>query len=92
MNNIKTILKVLRKFNRMTQQELGDKFGVSRSYICQIEKGINKPTLELIYKYSEVFGIKPHLILQLVENKNQKLTKFEVRFLEYLMGKVDERV
>ena len=86
MNNIKTILKALRKFNRMTQQEIGDKFGASRSYICQIEKGINKPTLEMIDKYSQLFGIRKSLILQCTENKNQKLTKFEVRFLEYLKG------
>ena len=86
MNNIKTILKALRKFNRMTQQEVADKFGVSKPYICQIETGKNKVTLELVEKYSRLFGIRKSLILQCTENKNQKLTKFEVRFLEYLMG------
>lgn len=71
----------------MTQQEVADKFGVSKSYICQIEKGINKPMLEMIDKYSRVFGIRKSLILKIAEdkNKNQKLTKFEVKFLEYLM-------
>ena len=88
MNNIKTILKSLRKFNRMTQKELAPKLEISRPYLCEIESGKKKPTLELIYKYSEVFGIKPHLILQFAEDKNKapKLTKFVVRFLEYLMG------
>lgn len=88
MNNIKTILKSLRKFNRMTQAELAPKLEISRPYLCKIESGKKKPTLELIYKYSEVFGIKPHLILQFAEDKNKapKLTKFVVRFLEYLMG------
>ena len=88
MDNIKTILKALRKFNRMTQKELAPKLEISRSYLCEIESGKKKPTLELIYKYSEVFGIKPHLILQFAEDKNKapKLTKFVVRFLEYLMG------
>ena len=88
MNNIKTILKALRKFNRMTQAQLAPKLEISRPYLCEIESGKKKPTLELIYKYSEVFGIKPHLILQFAEDKNKapKLTKFVVRFLEYLMG------
>ena len=88
MNNIKTILKALRKFNRMTQAELAPKLEISRPYLCEIEKGGKKPTLELIYKYSEVFKIKPYLILQFAEDKNKalKLTKFVVRFLEYLMG------
>jgi transcriptional regulator with XRE-family HTH domain len=88
MNNIKTILKALRKFNRMTQAELALKLEISRPYLCEIEKGGKKPTLDLIYKYAEVFKIKPHLILQFAEDKNKtpKLTKFVVRFLEYLMG------
>ena len=88
MDNIKTILKSLRNFNRMTQAELAPKLEISRPYLCEIESGKKKPTLELIYKYSEVFGIKPHLILQFAEDKNKapKLTKFVVRFLEYLMG------
>ena len=88
MNNIKTILKALRKFNRMTQQEVADKFGVSKPYICQIETGKSKVTLELVEKYSRMFGIRKSLILQCAEDKNKapKLTKSEVRFLEYLMG------
>lgn len=88
MNDIKTILKELRIFNRMTQEEISNKFETSRSYICQVEKGINKPTLELIDKYSRLFGIRKSFILQLAEDKNKtpKLGKFEVRFLEYLMG------
>ena len=61
MNNIKTILKALRKFNRMTQAELAPKLEISRPYLCEIEKGGKKPTLDLIYKYAEVFKIKPHL-------------------------------
>jgi transcriptional regulator with XRE-family HTH domain len=88
MNNIKTILKALRIFHRMTQEEIGNKFETSRSYICQVEKGINKPTFELIEKYSRLFGIRKSFILQLAEdqNKTPKLTKFEIRFLEYLKG------
>jgi len=88
MDNIKIILKALRKFNRMTQEELANKLQMSRAYLCEIENGKKKPTLELIYKYAKVFGIKPHFILQFAEDKNKtpKLTKFIVRFLEYLMG------
>ena len=87
MKNIKTILKSLRKFNRMTQADLAPRLEISRAYLCEIETGKKKPTLELIYKYSEVFEIKPHLILQFSDDKNKapKLTKFVVRFLEYLM-------
>lgn len=89
MNNINTILKAIRKFNRMTQEQVSDKLDLSRSYLCEIENGKKKPTLELIYKYSEVFGIKPYLILQFSEGKNalkNKMTKTVVRFLEYIMG------
>lgn len=88
MENIKIILKSLRKFNRMTQEELSPKLGISRAYLCEIETGKKKPTLELIYKYSEVFDIEPHLILNIADNKSKvkaKLNKFVCRFLEYIM-------
>ena len=88
MDNIKTILKSLRKFSRMTQEELSPKLGISRAYLCGIETGKKKPTLELIYKYSKVFDIKPHLILQFADNERKvkaKLNKFVCRFLEYIM-------
>lgn len=87
MENIKIILKSIRKFNRMTQEQVSEKLGISRAYLCEIETGKKKPTLELIYKYSNVFQIKPHLILQFAESKNplkNKLTKAACRFLEYL--------
>jgi len=73
----------------MTQEELAPKLEISRSYLCEIEKGNKKPTLELVYKYSEVFDIEPHLILQFADNKNcakKKLNKFVTRFLEYIMN------
>lgn len=86
MNNINTILKALRKFNNMKQKEASEKLGMSRSFLCEIETGKKKPSLELIYKYSEVFDIKPHLILQFAEGtKKTKLNKFVVRFLAYIM-------
>lgn len=85
MNNIKTILKALRKFNRMTQEQVSDKLGISRAYLCQIETGKKEPTLGLIYKYAEVFGIKAHFIIQFADKADNKLTKYVCRFLEYLM-------
>ena len=85
MNNIRKTFKDLRKFSRMTQEELGHKLGFNRSYICQVEKGATNPTMDLVFKYSEIFNIKPSLILEVAGGlKNEKLNKFEVRFLEYI--------
>lgn len=87
MDNIKTILKSLRKFNRMTQADLAPKLGISRSYLCEIEKGKKPPTLELIESYSKVFDIKPYQILQFAESGNNlknKVTKFAIKFLEFI--------
>ena len=49
MKNIRIILKSLRKFNRMTQEELAPKLEISRSYLCEIEKGNNFVTRFLEY-------------------------------------------
>lgn len=43
--------------NRITQKDLADKLGISRSYLGDIESGRSSASDELIYKLSDFFGI-----------------------------------
>lgn len=56
-NNIRKL-----RFNtdEMTQQQLGDKVGVTRQTIVAIEKGKYSPTLELAFRIAHVFGLPLH--------------------------------
>ena len=54
-NNIRTL-----RFhaNEMTQQDLGDKTGVTRQTIVAIENGKYFPTLELAFRIAHTFHVK----------------------------------
>lgn len=51
-------IKNLRLLNDMTQEQLGNKVGVTISMISQIERGTKAVTLLLGKQIAEVFGCK----------------------------------
>lgn len=50
-------IKTLRKNKKMTQQELGDKVGVSNSAIANYEKGFRAPLQDTLFKLAEEFEV-----------------------------------
>jgi transcriptional regulator with XRE-family HTH domain len=61
-------LRIIRVFEGLTQVEAAQKVGVSQSYLSEIERGIKTPTLDVIRKYGEVFGIPASAIMLFSEN------------------------
>ena len=55
---LKNILREVRQKKKMTQEELGDRVGVSRQTIISIERYRYKPTLELAMKLSMKLNCK----------------------------------
>lgn len=53
---MKQILKELRTDLGLTQQELGDKLGVSRQAIIALETSKHIPSLDLAYRIAALFG------------------------------------
>ena len=54
---MKNRLKVLRAERDWSQAELGKRVGVSRQAINAIERGKVHPSLPLVFKLSDVFGL-----------------------------------
>lgn len=50
-------IKQLRKEKKMTLTELGEKTGYSASFLSQIERGINRPSLEALRKISDALDV-----------------------------------
>lgn len=50
-------IKIGRIRNDLTQQQLADKVGISKSSIKKYETGINQPTLETAKKIAKVLNI-----------------------------------
>jgi len=86
-------LKMVRIFNGLSQVELARQLEISRSYLCEIESGKKKPTLELLEKYKNVFDMPVSSFLLFSEkiqeedmsNKVRLFTADKImRFLEWI--------
>ncbi|MBE6845739.1 MAG: helix-turn-helix transcriptional regulator [Ruminococcus sp.] len=54
---MKTIIKELRKKNKLSQEELAEAVGTTRQTITSIENGKYTASLPLAYKISHYFGL-----------------------------------
>lgn len=63
MNEIKDILKKLRKENKYTQQQIADKLCISRAAYSLYETGTNTPTIENILKLAEIYKVSTDYLL-----------------------------
>ncbi|MBQ2302086.1 MAG: helix-turn-helix transcriptional regulator [Oscillospiraceae bacterium] len=52
-----TMLKTLRKKNRITQKELAEALHISQTSVSKYERGESEPDLEMIIKMSDFFGV-----------------------------------
>ena len=50
-------LKVIREYHRLSQTELADRLGLSKSYISELEAGSKKASLDVLERYAEHFQI-----------------------------------
>lgn len=58
-------LKIIRKANKFTQQELADAIGIERSTYASYETGRNKPDVVLLSRIAKVFGVSSDYILEI---------------------------
>ena len=63
----KTKIKVLRAEREITQEELSEAVGVSRTTILEIERGTFNPSLKLSFKISNYFGKKIDEVFEYIE-------------------------
>lgn len=90
-------LKLLRTYHQLSQTQLATKLEISNSYLCEIEKGVKSPGLDLLDKYSSIFKMPVSNILlfsEKIEDPNSTSEKIRVtaaskllRLLEW----IDER-
>ena len=61
-------LRLIRVFHDMKQTELANRLGISKSYLSEIESGKKQPRIDLIERYSALFGIPSSSILFFAES------------------------
>ncbi len=52
------ILAELREKNKLTQEDMALKLGISRSYYGHIENGVRNPTYGLAKRIANIFNVK----------------------------------
>jgi transcriptional regulator with XRE-family HTH domain len=56
-------VRELRKMRKLTQERLAELAGVDISYLGNIERGTENPTVATLEKLADALSIKPHQIL-----------------------------
>lgn len=63
------VLRRIRKQQRLTQEQLALSAEVERNFVSLIERGVNQPTIRVLFRLSRALGMNPSEILREVENE-----------------------
>lgn len=85
--NIGERFKKLREELGLTQEEFGEKLGVTRQAIYQIEKGLRTPGIKFIVKASEIFNVP---ISYFLDEESLVITRDEKYYLFSIIKSLDE--
>ena len=68
------IFKEYRVKNKLTQEKIAEKLGISVKYISRIENGTGGVKVETLVNYMNILGISPNVIFEkLIVNDDLKL-------------------
>ena len=56
-------LRMVREQLGMTTGQLADLIGVSQPHVSGVERGANKPSLEVLMKIAKALGVRPELLV-----------------------------
>lgn len=79
-------IKLLREKRGLTQEELAEKIGVSKSSISQWENGMKEPRMGMIQKVADLFGVTKSYI---IENETQEYDPDALEILDMLENNYD---
>lgn len=66
------VLRVLRREAGLSQEQLALAAEIERNYVSLIERGINQPSIRIIFKLAAALGTPASQMLILVEEKIQE--------------------
>ncbi len=69
------ILKRTRNIFGYKANEMSSKLGISPSYLSEIENNKKSPSLDLLERYSKIYGIKVSSLILMSENYDEAIKK-----------------
>lgn len=61
------IIRELREKSKLSQEELGERAGIHRTYVSQLERGVKSPTLTILEQIAEALSTKASTIVRMTE-------------------------
>ena len=61
------VLKQHRKSAGLSQEKLAELCNLERTYISFLERGLRKPSLNMTFRFAEVFDVKPSELVEEIE-------------------------
>lgn len=61
------VLRSLRRDAGLTQEQLALAAEVERNFVSLIERGVNQPSIRVIFKLGDALGVQPSKMMELVE-------------------------
>ncbi|MCP2012709.1 MULTISPECIES: helix-turn-helix domain-containing protein [Duganella] len=68
------VLRALRKEAGLSQEQLGLEAGVERNYVSLIERGINQPSIRVIFKLCAALDVRASSVIEAVEKQLESST------------------
>lgn len=66
------VVKRFRESRRLSQEVLSGFAGIGRTHLSMIERGERKPTLDTLFKLAESLGVKPHELVEAIEEETER--------------------
>lgn len=63
------VLRLVRKEAKMSQEQLALSAEVERNFVSLIERGVNQPTIRVVFKLAHALGTSPTRLLELTEEQ-----------------------
>lgn len=63
------VLRSLRKEAALSQEQLALEAGVERNFVSLIERGLNQPSIRVVFKLCAALGVRPSSVIAEVERK-----------------------
>lgn len=72
-------VRTLREEREMTLEALADAAGVSASYLSEVERGLKRPSTDVVAKIAEAFGMPPSGFLEYIETLSGRDVTFYMK-------------
>jgi transcriptional regulator with XRE-family HTH domain len=64
------VLRKVRKQAGLTQEQLANNAGVDRTFISLVERGINQPSIRVLFRLATALGVSPTELINLTEHQS----------------------